>query len=296
MRAVALLGLLLLAGCVTPAAVPVDKASEGGPEARAPGSPLGLAGTDCVWGGGHSIHTMEYADLIPEPWHVADVIEDIGAQPTYSDPGEQIYGVADTGWGNWHTNLVCKAWMVDGQETPVTLGMVLTRIEPPAFDTAPVERQYIVNVIATDSKTVNDRLMSIGWMSMGATGTLTWDGGTFHHVLATEMHGTYESIFRTKEVGPLDAGTIRLWYQVPNADETFSPVAIDMVVTGSPTHAIADPEGYFSHTDTEDHVLLLGQPQGVHGQIAGFVVSGFDVEFSWGQAPALKLEKAYEHL
>ena len=32
------------------------------------------------------------------------------------------------------------------------------------------------------------------------------------------------------------------------------------------------------------------------GQIAGFVVSGFDASFSWGPAPAIKLDKEYAHL
>lgn len=284
--------LLVLAGCLGAGTTPLAPAD------AAP-APLGLEGDGCSWGGGHSIHTHEIApQIVPEPWKVADVVEDIGAQPTYSDPGEQVYGVATSGWGNWHTNLACASWTLDGEDAPgLVLGMVLARVEAPPFDPAPVHRNYIVNVIASDSDALNARLMARGWMSMGATGQLSWADGTLHHVLATDMHGTYESLFRTRDVGALEDDVVRLWYQKENANGTFSPVAVDLRIVGEPpTHALADPEGYFSHTGTDDHALLLGQPSGVAGQIAGLAYRGFSFRLEWGPEPAVALDEAYSHL
>jgi len=297
--AFALVGLAL-AGCLG-----ANKPGEQAPAAvigadSMPLPPLALAGTGCVWGGGHSVHTHELDDVVPPPWKPADVMEDVGPQLSYSDPGEQIYGIPSSGWGNWHTNFVCRAWTLDGAATQLTFGMVLTRVDPPRFDPEPVHRNYIVNVIASDNASLNGRLMMDGWMSMPATGQLSWDGGSFHHVLATKMHGTYESLFRTRDVGaPLQDDIIRLWFQRPDATgKTFSPVSIDLRLSGAarPAHFIADPDGYFSHTNTEDHAIVAGEPSGVAGQIAGFVLTGFDAEFAWGPAPNVTLEKAYTHL
>lgn len=298
-----LLAALALAGCLGAGAT-VRPASTGAALLGADGMPLpplALAGSSCTWGGGHSVHTFQFAgQIIPEPWKAADVMDDIGPQLSYSDPGEQIYGIPSTGWGNWHTNLVCKAWTLDNKTTPLTFGMVLTRVEPPTFDASPVHRNYIVNVIASDNAALNMRLMMDGWMSMPATGQVSWDDGVFHHVLATQMHGTYESLFRTRDAGALQDDIVRLWFQKANEDKTFSPVSIDMRIAGAggkpPAHVIADPDGYFSHTNTEDHAFVAGQPSGVAGQIAGFVVTGFDASFSWGPAPPVKLEKEYAHL
>ncbi|HUR67850.1 MAG TPA: hypothetical protein VM370_01280 [Candidatus Thermoplasmatota archaeon] len=296
MRLLLLCALVALAGCASPAGTLAPAASDAGAIDGAEHAPLSLSGTGCVWGGGHSIHTMELAWIVPEPWKASDVVEDIGMQPTYSDPGEQIYGVATSGWGNWHTNLACDSFTLDGEETPLTLGMVLARVEPPPFDPAPVARNYIVNVLASDNEELNARLMDAGWMSMGTTGSLAWDDDVFHHVLATEMHGTYESLFHTSPQGSFEDKLVRLWFQKQNDDGTFAPIALDMKLQGDGERAIADPEGWFTHTGTDDHVVLAGQPNGAYGQIAGLVVSGIDVDLSWGPTPDVRLDEAYEHL
>lgn len=300
-RLALVLALLTTAGCLGAAAPTTSR-----PDAAAsllgadgmPLPPLALAGAGCTWGGGHSVHTFQLASIVPPPWTVADVIPDVGPQVTYSDPGEQVYGLASRAWGNWHTNFACRSWTLDGKPTTLTLGMVLTRVEAPPFDPSPVPREYVVNVVASDSDALNARLMRDGWMGMQATGSLSWDGSTFHHVLATQMHGTYESLFRTRSDGALSDTRVRLWFQKELPGGHYAPVSIDLRLSGAkpPAHDVADPDGWFSHTNTQDHVVVAGEPTGAASVIAGLVVSGFDASFAWGPAPGVELTAAYDHL
>ncbi|MHB8605722.1 MAG: hypothetical protein ACYDCK_10755 [Thermoplasmatota archaeon] len=294
--------VVLTAGCIASSKSPASptalgSASNAGTDGMAMGAklmPLALNGTSCTWGGGHSIHTHQYDSILPLPWKPADVIEDIGTQPSYSDPGEQVYGVmVNSGWGNWHTNMECSAWTLNGEKKELTFGMILTRIVPPSFDTNPVPRNYMVNVIASSDKQFNDILMAAGWMAMPASGYIDWTTtpDTFHHLLDAGDHGVYESIFHTKDVGPMKDDVIRLWYQHANPDKTFTPVAIDMKITKKGEHYWGDLQGYFSHTRTHDHDPVPG----AYGQIAGLVYTGFDASFGWGPQTNVMLDKAYEH-
>lgn len=304
--------LLLLAGCATPAPPdePAPWTAEG--TADAPAAPLGLAGTACWEGGGHSVHPIIFNPL-PDPWTPADVLDDVGPQLTYSEVPDPMRPVPQEGstMGNWHVAMWCEGWTLDGEERPdVLFGYVGMKVEAPPFDDAlvPATHHYLVTVIATNDDEVLARLTAAGFAAMKATAEkVEAPDGTLRVQMWTGSNGDYDSLFKPKEMGAMKASRIRIWYQsTPDghgvhghepggerqdrASGEFRPIALDLVSTGG-THVAAEGQGYFSHSGTEHHAPLPG----AYGHTAAFGHAGFDRAIEWGPRPDVTLDEAYLH-
>lgn len=303
---------LLAAGC-TGAPDPEDtttlaaSAGEG-----VPAAPLGLAGTSCWEGGGHSVHPIAFNPL-PEPWIPADVIGDVGEQLVYSEVPDVSNPIPEEGttMGNWHVTVICEGWTLDGEpKSDLIFGYVGMKVEAPPFDnaSAPATHQYLVTVIATNDDDLLTRLQAAGYAAIKATAEkVVAPDGTLRVQMRTEGNGEYDSLFRPKEMGPLEATRIRIWYQStadghgvhghePSGERRdrargeFRPIALDLVSTGG-TRIAAQGQGYFSHSGTEHHAPLPG----AYGQTAAFGHVGFDRVFEWGPRPDVVLSEAYLH-
>lgn len=284
---------LLLAGCVSQSTTqPVAPAASPPPAPAAPA--FELEGTECILGGGHSVHSSRIAGfIIPEPWKVADILDDVGPQPVY--PEEPEDGVPSKGntWGNWHVTTMCEGWTYDGKPLAGhVFGFVGARVEAPPFDDGSAVRHYLITVLASSDHGLHEALHAAGFHASLTKGTIEYQvGDVFHHVLDTEDHGVYESLYRTVGQGEAPQGITRLWFQQENPDKTYSPIALDLQVRGG-THKWAEPNGYFSHLRTHDHDPLPGAA----GNIAGLNWEGFDLVVTLGPRPDVKLQKAYIHV
>ncbi|MBI4393591.1 MAG: hypothetical protein HY556_07325 [Euryarchaeota archaeon] len=294
---------LLLAGCVTPPPESALETSSLAPleETIADLGGFRLEATDCVEGGGHSVHP-KLKDYLPAPWEQEDILEDVGKHMIYSEaPYDPEFPVPTTGhtMGNYHANVACRSWTLNGETKEMMFGFVSMRVKPPPFDDGKANRHYLTTVIATSDHWLHEFLHKWGFHATTTKGGIEWQGEVFHHILDTTDHGIYESVYMTKDVGAKRDGITRLWFQMENSDGTFSPVAIDMIDSGGGKHLIAEPEGYFSHLRTEDHYQDLGFAKvpipGAAGHIAGLTWTGFDRTFTLGPRPDVRLKAAYLH-
>ena len=302
MRALLVALLALLAGCATPAATE-DVPAPGAPSAEGL-APLGLAGTACMEGGGHSVHpAFEY---LPDPWEPADILDDVGPQLVYSEMPDPSYPTPTKGhtMGNYHATMWCEGWTLDGSpRDPLFLGFVGMKVEPPAFDAGPpATHHYLVTVIATDDEDVVARLQAAGIDAMRATASRdALAQGTLRIQMMTEGNGDYDSVFRPKPMGGMTATRVRLWWQEgyqghagggPHEEhgDGYRPLALDLVATGG-EHYAADGQGYFSHTGNDHHAPLPG----AYGHTAALMYDGFDRTVEWGPRPDIRLPTAYVH-
>lgn len=296
-RVLVLLSLgALLAGCVAqPAPGPLAQtAATPASGASGPAPAFDLEGKGCLMGGGHSVHSTSIAaQIVPEPWKVADILGDVGPQLIY--PEEPWDGVPTEGktWGNWHVTVRCDGWTYDGKALKdLVFGFVVTKVEQPPFDAGPAGPRYILNVLATSDDAMEMDLHALGFHATLTTGVAEWTlPGVFHNKLDTKDHGVYEALFHTKAMGAMPNNLTRLWWQREAGNGTFQPIALDLHATGG-QHSIADPNGYFSHLRTTDHEPLPGAA----GNIAGLVYQGFDFTLTLGPRANVTLDKAYEHL
>ena len=283
-----------LAGCAdggTPAPADIGPA----PQAVAE-EPFRLEASDCIEGGGHSVHP-KLPDYLPEPWLPADVLDDTGKPPLTSEfwahPTGAIPEEGNT-MGNWHVTMMCGSTNVDGRAVQDhVFGYVGMRVEPPSFDTgSPVDRHYLITVIASNDAGLREQLHHHGFHAVDVTGHVgIQDNGLFHNILDTEGHGVYESYFRPTEAGPMPA-SYRLWFQKENGDGTFSPVALDVQNLEGTRLRAEGFYGTFTHLETEDHFPLPGAA----GECPGVGYAGFGRLITLGPAPNVTLEEAYIHL
>jgi hypothetical protein len=250
--------------------------------------------TDCVEGGGHSFHP-KLPNYLPEPWLPADVAEDTGTPPVYTEwyfHPTQIVPQEGNSMGNWHVTMTCTASSLDGRDLPGhVFGYVGMRVEEPPFDTGdPVDRHYLVTVVASNDAGLRDQLHSLGIHATGATGHVGPQGELFHNILDTDDHGVYESYFRPEEGGTMPP-MFRLWFQRDNGNGTFSPVALDVHNVGGSRLRAAGFYGSFSHMETRDHAPLPGAV----GESPALAYTGFDRVLMPGPAPAVWLKEAYVH-
>lgn len=291
-----LLVATVLAGCTAqPASQPLGTSAQPAPAAAAAPA-FELDGQRCLMGGGHSVHATSVApQIIPEPWKVADIWNDVGPQLVYPEEPEQGPPTEGKTWGNWHVTVTCDAWQYDDKplDKSFVFGFVVTKVEQPPFDTGPAGPRYIVNVLATQ-----DQAMQMFFHEHGFHATLIqasaneWPApGVYHHLLDTTDHGRYESIFDTKAAGDAPQNLTRLWWQRANGDGTFTPIALDLQPHGG-KHLEADPNGYFSHLNTTDHAPVPGAV----GNIAGLIYQDVDFTLKLGPVAPVKLDKAYVHL
>lgn len=289
-----LLAAALLAGCVAqpaPEPAPVEAPA---PEVATPPA-FRLEGAGCLVGGGHSVHSQRVAPfIIPEPWKVADILADVGPQLIY--PEEPADGVPSEGntWGNWHVTVTCDAWMHGGEPLDgLVFGFVSAFVEPPPFDDGTAVKHAIVTVLATSDHAMHEAFHDAGFHATLTTGYAEYPApGLFHHLLDTEDHGVYESLYRTTQAGEAPQGMLRLWWQHENDDATFSPYALDIAMSGG-KHLWAEPNGYFSHLRTHDHDPLPGAA----GDIAGLNWEGVDLVITLGpRRDDVRLPEAYLHV
>lgn len=309
-RAAALaLCALLLAGCAADAPDADVQGTPGSHDHGGTGSeaaaPFTFAGTDCIEGGGHSVHP-ELPDYLPDPWDPADVMDDTGKPPLttefWSHPDQALPQEGNT-MGNWHVTMQCASSSLDGRElTAHVFGYVGMRIEAPPFDTgAPVDRHYLITVVASNDADFRERLHHAGFHATDAVGHVGTDWGPvgplyaaepyFHNILDTADHGVYESYFRPEPAGEMPA-SYRLWFQKENADGTFSPVSLDVHNDGGSRLRAQGFYGTFTHLETQDHAPLPG----AGGESPAVAYTGFGRTITLGPAPDVKLEEAYIHL
>lgn len=297
------LAALVLAGCAAEApdvetqsgdadAGPMHGAGHGGDATH----DFVFAAKGCVEGGGHSVHP-KLPDYLPDPWEPQDVMDDTGKPPLttefYSHPDQAIPQDGNT-MGNWHVTMLCASSSLDGRDLPGhVFGYVGMRVQPPPFDNGtPVDRHYLITVIATNDKEFRELLHHRGFHATDATGHVgLQDTGLFHNILETADHGTYEAYFRPEPAGGMPA-TYRLWFQKDNGDGTFSPVALDVHNTGGSRLRAADFYGTFTHTGTDDHAPLPG----AYGESPAVAYTGFDRVVTPGPTPDVRLPEAYVHL
>lgn len=288
----------LVAGCT---AVPdADEAPVGGGHdhggASAPAPAFVFEGTDCVEGGGHSVHP-DLPDYLPDPWEPADVMDDTGRPPLTTEfwghPDQAIPEDGNT-MGNWHVTMMCAASRLDGRDLPGhVFGYVGMRVEPPPFDTGPaMERHYLVTVVASNDAGLRDLLHHRGFHATDATGHVgEAEGGLMHNILDTADHGVYESYWSPEPAGVMPS-SYRLWFQKENKDGTFSPVALDVRNEGGARQRAQGFYGTFTHLETQDHAPLPG----AGGECPAVAYTGFARTIVPGPAPNVTLEEAYIHV
>lgn len=297
-RALALGLLVLLAGCTTApddgtAALPGhDHGGDGDTSTVS----FQFSGTDCIEGGGHSVHP-ELPDYLPDPWDPADVMDDTGTPPLttefWAHPDQAIPQEGNT-MGNWHVTMMCGSSSLDGRALPDhVFGYVGMRIEAPPFDAGtPVERHYLITVVASNDAGLREHLHHRGFHATDATGHVgLQESGLFHNVLDTADHGVYEACFRPEPAGDMP-GSYRLWFQKDNGNGTFSPIALDVLNDGGSRLRAEGFYGTFTHLETEDHAPLPG----AGGESPAVAYTGFSRTIVPGPAPAVFLDEAYIHL
>lgn len=289
-----------LTGCVGTDETTMDDAE---PTAAEPSSstdePLALAGEGCTMGGGQSVHPREgmvygnISEIVPEPWHVDDVLEDTGPQYTYSQwpkPTAPKPQEGDT-WGHYHATLVCETWTLDGEtREDVVFGFVGPKVKTPSFATSSADDEYLATVVATNDEAVMADLQAHGVEAMHADASVERVGDQLEVSMRTAHNGEYLSIYRLNDLGPLEDERIRLWSQHETTEGDYRPIAIDLVRDGG-THSGDQGEGYFHHQRTAHHWPLPG----AYGHTAAVHYEGFDVAFEWGPAPNVTLEEEYVH-
>lgn len=299
LAALALLGFLV-AGCAdTPDAggdAPGGNHDHGDEHTGGAAADFRFEATDCIEGGGHSVHP-ELTDYLPDPWDPADVMDDTGKPPLttefWSHPDKAIPEEGNT-MGNWHVTMMCGSDSLDGRAIDDhVFGYVGMRIEAPPFDTgAPVDRHYLITVVASNDAGLRELLHHRGFHATDATGHVGMvEGGFFHNILATADHGTYEAYFRPEPAGEMP-GSYRLWFQKDNGDGTFSPIALDITNEGGSRLRAQGFYGTFTHLETEDHAPLPG----AGGESPAVAYTGFSRVITPGPMPDIKLDEAYIHL
>ncbi len=266
-----------------------------------PAAPLALEGSGCTQGGGHSVHPQNVAGVwnvsaqVPEPWIVADVLEDTGDQFVYSEIPDPTTPVPEEGntWGHYHATLECDAWTFDGQplNEDTMFGFVGPKVQTPPFANTSADNEYLATVIATNHDDVYERFHEAGIDVMHATGTIEHQTpSTVRIDMHTSHNGDYLSIYELHEIGPLTLDTVRLWSQSETPNRTFTPLAVDIHLDGG-THYGAQQQGYFHHMGTAHHWPLPG----AGGTTAAVHYDGFDVRFTWGPMPTVALDAHYDH-
>ena len=289
----------LASGCTDPAAVPDgehDDGGHGGDGHTGEATDFRFEATDCIEGGGHSVHP-ELPEYLPDLWDPADVMDDTGTPPLttefWSHPTEALPEEGNT-MGNWHVTMTCGASSLDGRAlTDHVFGYVGMRIEQPPFDNGtPVDRHYLVTVVASNDAGLRELLHGHGFHATDATGHVgLQESGLFHNILDTADHGVYEAYFRPEAAGEMP-GSFRLWFQKDNGDGTFSPISLDILNEGGSRLRAEGFYGTFTHMETEDHAPLPG----AGGESPAVAYTGFGRVITPGPAPDIKLDEAYIHL
>lgn len=311
----ALAGLVVLAvaraGCIASPAAQTDAPRDVAPASAAAAGFPSMDMADCREGGGHSNYDLALIqDIMPEPWVLADVTEDIGAVSVQNTVPPLPTSGAQS--GIYHAAFTCASFLLDGEEQgPLSGGYVGIRVEQPVFDTGPAAaRHYLIVTFATDSEAVNAALDAAGLHAAASQVTVEDMGPFLHTVLDDAEHGVYEVHFQPVEAGAKWEGIARLWLQegaghhasmqAQAHESAIRPVALDLFDTGGQHAHAQDASALFSHTRTNDHDQDFGGVvvpiPGAGGQTAGLAYSGFARSLLPGPRPDYVLSEAWEHV
>lgn len=290
---IVIMGLALLAGCIqAPSTRPQIGTAATHADAAAP---FALQMKHCHEGGGVSLYPMQDGQSGPtKDFKVADVQDDVG------DPVVGSYGIpiapGEKTSGIWHVSVVCDSYAADGvsQSGPLDWGWVGMKIQPPAWDTSGIQRQFFVaDLSLKDKGLVKDLRDERGiHASLSQDVKVEWVAPqVFHQLLDDQDHGVFESRAAMKDYRPFQPGTTRFWMLIPigmkgmdmdhgemeDAPGTqYRAVAFDLVDSGSGTQMVAQATGFLTHTRTNEHAIVAGQPNGAAGNLAEVLYDGFD--------------------
>jgi hypothetical protein len=286
----------LLAGCISSPSSSVS--SVGTAATHAGAAPFAVEMKRCHEGGGVSLYNMQDGQSGPtKDFKVADVQDDVG------DPVVGSYGVPIPPGGKttgiWHVSVVCDSYALNGveQSGPLDWGWVGMKIQPPAWDHSGIQRQFFVaDLSLKDKGLVQDLRDERGiHASLSQDVKVEWIAPqVFHQLLDDQDHGVFESRAAMKDYRAFKPGTTRFWMLIPigmkgmdmGHDESgemedapgtqYRAVAFDLVDSGSGTQMVAQATGLLTHTRTNEHAIVAGQPNGAAGNLAEVLYDGFD--------------------
>lgn len=239
-RALVLTVVALLAGCTAPAEAP--------PEIGGHAAAVLFASASCDEGGSYVVWNQgglgdRFGGILPEPFVYADATEDTGNPPI-------------TAWGEvpqkplagaYHAVLSCPTWSIGGVEkTDLLIAFVAVLIVPPPFDPAPIEREYLVGVIAANDPDVARALVGMGIApDEFISASLSFDNDILRSTMQFGHHGDITSAVPIETHSEREAETMRFWL-LANVEGGARPIALDFEDVGGTRHTASSP-GYFDH-------------------------------------------------
>ncbi len=292
MRGLLVAVLIVMAGCATQAPEPVPDAQPY--DVAPPPEPWALDLDNCVGVAGVSVYPRDQysasAAAPPEPFVPADIRGDIGSARVASANGAGWLTAPGEVAGHWHFAFDCAqfGW-----------GFVGIAIEAPAFDEAPVERNFLLAVWSFPDA-VAKSMHHVGHATTALDVSVELDGTTMQMLLRDTDHGRYEGIApRGGYIGATEAETIRFWMLMPTEGHPnhhdqvgpYEPVAFDLHANGFSREVPLDSVGLFAHTETDHHAPLPG----LGGNDVAVAWHGLEGRIMEGPRPDVRLDETWVH-
>lgn len=303
---------LALAGCLSASVAPT--AEDALATASASLAPdFGVAMNGCREGGGVSLYNMKEGTPGPvEPFILADVQDDVG-HPLIASYGEPIPPGGATN-GIWHASVVCDSYSYQGEERgSLQWGWVGMKIQPPAWDTSGIERQFFI----ADLSFMDEEIVGSIRDTASVHASVTWGSriewlapSVMHTVLDDEEHGVFETHARMKAYRAFEPQPTRFWMLAAQGGDhgheaeayaeaevgseaavTYRAVSFDLVTSGGEDHMVADVTGILSHTRTDAH----GAVPGAAGNLAAVLYTGFERTIVLGPSPDIVFNATWTH-
>lgn len=209
--------------------------------------------------------------------------------------------------GIWHTSLVCKSHVFNGKHMGAYEGgWVGVRVEPPAWDTSGIKRQYFV----ADLSFNQGDIVSLIHEATGLHASRNLDSkvdfpapNVLHTLLDDEDHGVFQTDGKMKDWTPKDSmDKMRFWMLINPGGHGHAgsegtqpkceciPIAFDLDST-SGKYLVFDGTGYLSHSRTDAH----GNEPVAHGNVGGMAFLGFDRTMTVGTIPDVVLTETWLH-
>lgn len=297
-RALAVVVLLMLAGCASPSE---PAATLGEPISEVPSADPGfaLAMTDCLEVSGVSVYAIDGYRPIgpPAPWNVRDIWSEIG-EPRIGSAGGVLPPVITNGAaGHWHSAIACSNAQHNGTDIgAIAWGWVGVGVEVPDFGDP--DCTHYLAVVWSWPQQLTSLVASHGYATPVEAASATLGPATATMLLDDVSHGRYEGAAPVVSGG--EASSCRtFWLLLPSAgmhnhhgqEGPFTPVAF--VLQGSHMVRLVSPEtiGPFAHTETDHHAPLPGL-----GGNAAMVVDGWgELTLTAGEPPASTFNETWVH-
>lgn len=247
--------IALLAGCV---AAPQESPPHSS-EAPSPKADEGfrIEGRDCSEGGAYVTWNAFPNDPdLPPGFATRHVAADLGDPPTNSLGGEpdRLHTPAnavpsDNVTGAYHPIMYCPTWILDGVEkTELWFAWVSALIHPPAYDSAPVSREYSAGAIGVNDADLAAKLEAAGFAPEHITVTdFFLDATHLRNAFAFDHHGAIYADVPMRVLGAKPSETTRLWVVTATGEGASRPIALDFLDEGG-QHLVASAPGAFEHT------------------------------------------------